>query len=181
MLDFSKNFFELFGLPQTLPVDTGTLSDRFHALQQALHPDRFAAAGEREKRLSMQASTRVNEAYQTLRDPFSGARYLLSLYTGETGTESKNTRDMDFLTEQMELREALAEAKSQDDPYAAVAAVMDRLAAQSERLLDQLTEQLRSPRSGSLEVARELVTKMQFVRKCQREAEQIEAELDDAL
>ena len=181
MLDYSKNFFELFGLPQVIPVDTKVLSDRFHALQQALHPDRYAAAGEREKRLSMQASTRVNEAYQTLRDPVAGARYLLSLYTRDTAPENKNTKDMGFLMEQMALREALAEAKSRPEPYAAVTAVMDRLVAQSDRLLDQLTERLNSPNSGNLEEARELVGKLQFVRKCQGEAEQVEAELDDGL
>jgi molecular chaperone HscB len=53
LLDFSQNHFELFGLPAVYPVDMEQLSERYRALQQTLHPDRYAAVGEREKRLSM--------------------------------------------------------------------------------------------------------------------------------
>ena len=181
MLDFSKNFFELFGLPETYPVNEELLSDRYHALQQAVHPDRFAAAGETEKRLSMQASTHVNEAYETLRDQLRSARYLLSLRTAKTGGENPNIQDTGFLLEQMELREALAVARSGSDPYAALQAVMDRLDLQCARLVAQLAERLNSLDSPGFDEADELLKKFQFVRKCQAEAEQLEGELDDRL
>jgi molecular chaperone HscB len=181
VLDFSRDYFELFGLPVAYPVDQEQLSERYRALQQALHPDRFAAAGEREKRLSMQASTRVNEAYQTLRDPLARARYLLSLHAEEIGTGSETTRDMAFLMEQMELRESLAEAKRRPDPYAAVTDVIDRLARQSAGLVAQLTVRLDAPAAEDLDEARELVRKLQFVYKCREDAERLEAELDEAL
>ena len=67
MLDFSRNHFELFGLPVGFDMDRDLLAERYLALQAAVHPDRFASAPDQERRLSMQASTRVNEAFQTLK------------------------------------------------------------------------------------------------------------------
>ena len=160
-------------------LDGSLLADRYRALQQALHPDRHAAAGEVEKRLSMQASTRVNDAFQTLKDPLERARYMLVLYTGDVGDDKETTQDMAFLTEQMELREALAEVKGQPDPTAAVAVVLDRLSMRSGALLDQLDAVLGAPSEKNLEAARELVRKLQFVAKCRAEAENLEAELDE--
>ena len=179
LLDFSQNHFELFGLPTAYPVDTEQLSERFRALQQTLHPDRFAAAGEREKRLSMQASTRVNEAYRVLKDPLERARYLLSIHAGDAGDDRETTKDGAFLMEQMELREALAGAKRAPDPYEVVARVLDRLAGLSEQLVAQLTVRLDRPSPEDLDEARELVRKLQFVHKCRAEAELIEADLDE--
>ena len=44
MLDFSKNYFELFGLPLDYSVDTSALADSYRNLQRVVHPDRFASA-----------------------------------------------------------------------------------------------------------------------------------------
>jgi molecular chaperone HscB len=180
-LDFSRNHFELFGLPIRYAIDTDLLADRYRALQHALHPDRFAAAGDREKRLSMQASVRVNEAFQLLKDPLERARYLLVLHTGDTDGENETTRDMAFLMEQMELRETLSEIKDQSDPTAAVSAVLDQLVDQTDNLVRQLESRLDDPEAEDLEEAQELVRKLQFVAKCRIEAENLEAELDDDL
>ena len=79
MLDFSKNFFELFGLPVGFLVDGQELAVRYRELQKVVHPDRYAAAGEQSQRLSLQGATLVNEAYETLKDPLKRARYLLTL------------------------------------------------------------------------------------------------------
>lgn len=181
MLDFSKNHFELFGLPTGYRIDAELLAERYRDLQHALHPDRYAASGDREKRLSMQASTRVNEAFHTLKDPLERARYLLSLHMGGAGGESDTTRDMAFLMEQMELREALSEVKGKPDPVAAVGAVLDRLLAQSADLIGQLEARLESPSAENMDAAQELVRKLQFVAKCRVEAENLEAELDELL
>ncbi len=181
MLDFSKNHFELFGLPTGYRIDTELLAERYRGLQHALHPDRYAASGDREKRLSMQASTHVNEAFQTLKDPVERARYLLSLHIGGVGGESETTGDMAFLMEQIELREAISEVKSKPDPAAAVGAVLDRLLEQSAVLIGQLEVRLEAPSAEDLDAARELVRKLQFVAKCRVEAENLEAELDELL
>lgn len=181
MLDFSKNNFDLFGLPVSYRVDAALLADRYRALQHALHPDRYAAAGDREKRLSMQASTRINEAFETLKSPLERGRYLLRVHTGELESGNETTKDMAFLMEQMALREALAEVREQPDPIAAVGLVLDRLLDQSRDLEAQLERRFDSPSAEDLEAARELVRKLQFVAKCRVEAENLEADLDELL
>jgi len=181
VLDFSKNHFELFGLPESFRVDPDLLAERYRALQQRLHPDRYAAAGDAEKRLSLQASTRVNEAFQILKDPLERARYLLSLHGGDFGDRKETTQDMAFLMEQMELRETLSGVKDQHDPIAAVGEVLDRLADQSGALVGELEALLETPSTEDLKTARELVRKLQFVDKCRLEAENLEAELEERL
>jgi len=181
MLDFSQNHFDLFGLPVSYRVDSDLLAERYRALQQALHPDRYAAAGDRERRLSMQASIRVNEAFETLKDPLARARYLLSLHSGDQGEhcdKQESTQDAAFLMEQMELREALTEIKDRPDPLAAVGEILDRLAYYSNLLVGKLETLLEAPSALDLETARGLVRKLQFVAKCRVEAEDLEAELE---
>jgi len=178
MLNFSKNHFELLGLPVSYRLDGKLLAERYHALQHALHPDRHAAAGDRERRLSMQASTRVNEAFRTLKEPLARARYLLSLHTGDWGDEQASTRDTAFLMEQMELREALAQVRDRPDPVTAVGEILDRLADHARVLTGELETLLETPSAQDLEAAREQVRKLQFVAKCRIEAENLEAELE---
>jgi len=178
VLDFSQDYFALFGLPVGFPLDRERLADAYRALQGAVHPDRFAAGSDQERRLSMQASTRVNEAFQTLKDPLSRARYLLVLHTGDPGMDNQTTRDAAFLMEQMELREALAEARGKSDPQAVIGAVLDQLQVQGRALHVELTCLFAEPTEDRLTAAREAVRKLQFLDKCRRDAEAMEAELD---
>lgn len=180
MLDFHQNHFRLFGLPEHFALDLDDLSERYLRLRQTVHPDLYATAGEREKRLSLQASTQVNEAYQTLKDPLARARYLLNLLTGGQGDDQETTKDMAFLMEQMELREALAEAREAPDPFAGITRVRDRLSRQSRQLIAQLATSLEPDADLDQEALRELIRKLQFVRKCEAEAEALEADLDEA-
>jgi molecular chaperone HscB len=176
VLDFSRNHFEIFGLPVGFALDRGLLAERFRALQTAVHPDRFARASDQERRLSMQASTRVNEGYQVLKDPLQRALYLLSLHA-DPGPDAV-PQDPDFLMEQMELRETLADARGARDPQGAVAGVLDYI-AQSERALGEtLTRLFANPGADDLIAAHAAVHKLQFLDKCRRDAEDLEADLD---
>lgn len=181
VVDGQKSYFELFGLPEQFALNPEDLSERYLHLRQMVHPDLYATAGGREKRLSLQASTLVNEAYQTLKDPLARARYLLELLTGNPGDDHETTKDMGFLMEQMELREALAEARGTSDPFTGVAAVKNQLADQSGHLIAKIAASLENVSDPDHEITRELIRKLQFVRKCQAEAETLEAELDEAL
>ena len=106
MVDFSQNYFELFGMPTGFALDTGSLAARYRELQKVVHPDRFAASGERSQRLSLQRATLVNEAYQTLKDPLRRAQYLLEIKAGGQALQESTLNDPEFLMRQMELREA---------------------------------------------------------------------------
>ncbi len=181
MLDFSKNYFELFGLPVDYVVDTDHLSTHYRELQKAVHPDRFANSTEQERRLSMQGSVRINEAYETLKDPILRARYLLSLHGIDMEHGQETTRDAAFLMEQMELREALEEARNQPDPYQVIAAFMADVNQRINALIAQMAIQFEAATPEQLEAARENLRKMQFLKKLRFDAESLESELDDAL
>jgi len=112
------NHFELFGLAPSFALDAGALERAFRDLQAKVHPDRFAQAGDAERRASMQWSTRANEAYRLLKDPVQRARYLLELHGVDTGFETDTAMPGDFLARQIDLREALAEAKQKQDTAA---------------------------------------------------------------
>jgi len=76
-----------------------------------VHPDRFARAGDAERRASLQWTTRVNEAFQILKNPVSRARHLLELQGVDVAFETNTAMPTEFLMRQMELRENLEEAK----------------------------------------------------------------------
>ena len=124
----------------------------------------------------MQASTRVNEAFQTLKDPLQRALYLLTLYPPPTSKAIPH--DTDFLMEQMELRETLAEAKDARDPLGAVAGVLDHIAASERVIYGDLSRLFTHPGPDDLASAQAAVEKLQFLDKCRRDAEALEAELD---
>lgn len=178
MLDFSKNYFELFGLPASYRVDAQELARRYRELQNEVHPDRYAHASEQEKRVAMQGSTHLNEALETLKDPILRGHYLLKLYGQEMGV-SANTQDAAFLMEQLELREELAEAKRASDPYAVTGRIRGEVRERSELFMEQLGNLFENPGPAQLAAAREVLTKMQFLQKLRYDAELLEAELDE--
>lgn len=110
-MDFNADYFSLFQLPRTFRQDTSALDNRFREVQGQVHPDKFVQAGDAERRLSLQWATRANEAYQTLKKPLSRAQYLLHLAGHEVEGENNNAMPPEFLMEQMEWREAVAEAR----------------------------------------------------------------------
>ncbi|MCB1850220.1 MAG: co-chaperone HscB [Gammaproteobacteria bacterium] len=181
MLDFSKNYFELFGLPVGYIIDKGQLAERYRELQRVVHPDRFANASEQEKRLSLQRAARINQAYHTLKDPIERGRYLLSLNGIEMDVRQETTRDSVFLMEQLELREELEAARAKPDPYATIAELMAEVNQRFSNMVGEMAIQFESATPEQLEAAREILRKMQFMQKLRHDAEELEAELDEAL
>lgn len=109
-LSLSSNDFELFGFPQQFDIDIAALDQTWKQLQKQVHPDQFSAQGAADKRLAMQWSVRVNEAYQRLKHPVRRAAYLCELH-GEPVNAEHNTRmPSEFLIQQMQWREELEES-----------------------------------------------------------------------
>src|SRR3954451_10359610 len=106
-----QNHFELFGLQAAFGIDSEVLEKAYREIQARVHPDRFAHAGDAERRASLQWTTRVNEAYRTLKDPVQRAKHLLELHGVEVAFETNTAMPPEFLMQQMELRETLEEAK----------------------------------------------------------------------
>ncbi len=177
----SPTHFELFGLRQSFAIDRQQLDERFRELQRTAHPDRFASASDLERRISAQHATRINEAYQVLKDPLRRGRYLLGLAGIEFDDEHRTTRDTGFLMEQMELREALGEVRAAQEPFAALAEIQDRIGNDIQALVAGLTELFAGGDAASLQAAGEALMKLQFFRRLQDEAVELEVTLEDEL
>ena len=169
--DFSRNHFELFGLPVAYSVDSSRLERGYRDLQTRVHPDRHAAGSEAERRVAMQWATRANEAYRTLRDPLDRARYLLHLKGYETREESNTAMPPDFLMQQMEWRESVAEVAGARDA-AGLSRLQGEIAKDRAAMLDLLARAL--DREANYDAGCSLVRKLRFLDK-------IEEEIGDAL
>jgi molecular chaperone HscB len=136
-IDFSRNHFELFGLPARFAVDGAALEHAYREMQRSVHPDRYAAADDAQKRLALQASARANEAYRTLRDPVARAEYLLSLRGVDAAGDSDTRLSVAFLTRQLERREAAEEATHARDA-GALAALVDEVRREADALATEV-------------------------------------------
>ncbi|MBV2090225.1 MAG: co-chaperone HscB [Candidatus Thiodiazotropha sp. (ex Ctena orbiculata)] len=181
MLDFSKNYFDLFGLPVGYIVDVSSLADRYRDLQRVVHPDRYANGTEQERRLSVQGASLINEAFETLKDPVARAAYLLSLHGVEMDVQNESTQDMEFLMQQMELREELESLREQAGPYETLLDLSGRINKQITDLVAQMAMQFETPNDEQLQEAREILRKMRFLQKLRAETERVEADLEDSL
>jgi molecular chaperone HscB len=170
-MDISSNHFDLLGLPARYSLDAPELERHYRELQSQVHPDRFAAGSEAERRVAMQWATRTNEAYRTLRDPVGRARYLLSLKGFDTGEESNTSMPADFLMQQMEWREAVGEARASDDAQA-LERVREDLEGSRRDMLAMLARALDA--DANYDAGCSLVRKLRFLEK-------LEEEIDDAL
>jgi molecular chaperone HscB len=176
-LDFSKNHFELFGLPVEFDIDAASLSARYQSLQSALHPDRYASGTERERRLSMQAASQVNEAYRVLRSPLARASYILSLHGIDLDTERDTRMSPMFLMQQMEWREQLDDARSIGKPEL-LGDLQDELDAAQRDIAREAAELIEAE---DWPQARDALRRWQFLDKLAREADDAAAALEDAL
>jgi molecular chaperone HscB len=153
-------------------VDAAALESAYRDIQSRIHPDRHAHAGDAERRASMQWTTRVNEAYRTLKSPVQRAKYLLEMNGVDVAFETNTQMPADFLVRQLELREALAEAKA---PQA-----LDRLheeVSQQMRALEQGLEDLIDARRDFASAAAQ-VRKLMFLHKLAEEIERSYEEIE---
>ena len=111
----NEDHFSLVDLPREFALEVAELERRFRERSRQLHPDRFARAEPRERRLSLERATRLNDAYRTLKDWRLRAGFLLRLAGSDVFAEGRTYADPDFLEEQLEWREALALAQSDGD------------------------------------------------------------------
>jgi molecular chaperone HscB len=138
-MDLSYSDFELFALPQRFEQDRSEIDQRWKELQREAHPDKFAAQGAAAQRIALQWSVRINEAYQRLKDPLKRAEYLCELRGAPIEKHSNTAMPGDFLIEQMDWREALDEADSEDELDALSGSVLRRrreMLARIQELLD---------------------------------------------
>ncbi|HPT49623.1 MAG TPA: Fe-S protein assembly co-chaperone HscB [Accumulibacter sp.] len=170
-MDFNTDHFALFDLPRVFRLDAAVLDQRYRDLQSRVHPDRHASAGEVDRRLSLQWATRVNEAAQTLKKPLARAKYLLHLAAHDLGDENNARMPVEFLVEQMEWREAVADARAAGDD--------EELEHLRHRLLDEIRERY-DELAGLLDDRRDFEQAADRVRRLMF-IEKLLVDIDDAI
>jgi molecular chaperone HscB len=112
------DLFAAVGLTRGYDLDPEELERQFRERSRQLHPDRFARASLRERRISLERMMRLNDAYRTLKDARKRAGYLLKVLGKDPAAEARTQHDPEFLEEQLELREMLALAREKGDQRA---------------------------------------------------------------
>ncbi|MCX7960724.1 MAG: Fe-S protein assembly co-chaperone HscB [Burkholderiales bacterium] len=165
-----SNHFELFGLAPKYALDAEALERAWRAVQASVHPDRYAAAGAAERRAALAWSARANEAYRMLKDPVERARHLLELAGVDPRFETDTAMPEAFLERQLELREALAEARAARDA-ARLAQLREEVLAAARAREAAIAERIDVARDYAGAAA--LVRELQFLRR-------LAQEIDDA-
>ncbi|MCL4783171.1 MAG: Fe-S protein assembly co-chaperone HscB [Bryobacterales bacterium] len=111
----TPDFYAFFGYPETLDIDLDDLQEAFYARSRQLHPDRFARASAEDRDLSLRASSLLNDAYRTLRDPLKRAEYVLARHGFDVGQQRSSNVPPELLEEVFELNMALEELRSGDE------------------------------------------------------------------
>ena len=165
-----QNHFELFGLAPAFALEAEALERSYREIQSRVHPDRFAHAGDAERRASLQWTTRVNEAYRTLKDPVQRGKHVLELHGVDVAFETNTQMPADFLLQQLELREELEGSIAKRDPEA-LDGMRARLRTQMKGLESAIGEAIdaRKDYAG----AADLVRKLMFL-------DRLDAEIDAA-
>jgi molecular chaperone HscB len=139
----ARDHFEVLGLPRVYHLDAAELESRYLALQMQTHPDRFAKALPRERLEAVVRNTELNDAYKVLKHDVRRAEYLLKLEGIDIGDEKPQSTtgatkqlvvDPKLLIEVMELREALAEARSEGQDAQVGALTQDVAGRQAEAM-----------------------------------------------
>lgn len=114
-LDPSVDHFARLGLARAWQLDRDALERNYLAGARVVHPDRFASSDSATRRLAMEHSAALNEAYRVLRDPVLRAEYLVELAGIDLDSSDKQSGaphpSQAFLIEMIELREQLEDAQ----------------------------------------------------------------------
>src|SRR5260370_15818789 len=134
------DYFAIFGLPRKLWIEMDGLEKRFLQLSWKLHPDNFVNATERERELSLEKSSQLNDAYRVLRDPVARVEYLLGIEGMRKEGEHKQQAPPELLEEVFELNESLDELREAKAQGGDLAALKSRLEGAGKNFQAKLVE-----------------------------------------
>ena len=136
--------FDVLGLPRGVDVDRAELERAYRERSLRLHPDRTGKDDPRERRLSLERTALLNEAYRTLRTPEPRAFYLLKLHGLDLQKDEARavTVPPEVLEQVLDLREQLDSARTAGDDEQ-VSALSDRVRVQSASTLQAAQSALR--------------------------------------
>ena len=136
--------FDVLGLPRGVDVDKAELERAYRERSLRLHPDRAGKDEPRERRLALERTALLNEAYRTLRAPEPRAFYLLKLHGLDLLKEEARAVAVppQVLEDVLDLREQLDAARAAGDEDQ-VSGLSDRVRVQSATALSAAQTALR--------------------------------------
>ena len=109
-----SDFFSFLDLPRKLNLDMVRLDERYRTLSRQFHPDYFYNATPAERRLSLERSSYLNDAYRALKDPVKRVEHLLTIEGLAPKNEQEASRQVPagLLEEVFALNEELDEVRA---------------------------------------------------------------------
>lgn len=126
------NYFELYGLPVLMKVDSNEIKEKFYELSRKYHPDFHVQAGETEQADVLEKSADVNKAYKVFQNTDDTIKYVLQL-KDLIHDEEKYELDPEFLMEVMDINEELMELETSADNEA-----LEKCMLKTKELLTQI-------------------------------------------
>ncbi len=124
-------------LPKRFDLSVDVLEQAWKQASSRVHPDRFATASAAEKRVAVQWASRINDAYQTLKNPLSRAAYMCELEDFPIQAESNTAMSTEFLMTQMQWREQLDDVRA-DPQHNGVDELLQEIKAKQAELFDEM-------------------------------------------
>jgi molecular chaperone HscB len=119
-------FYEALDLEPKLALDLDDLKRRFYERSRQWHPDRFARGSPEEQEKALEMTAVLNDAFRTLRDPFTRAAYFFR----EKKIDLPKEAPPEVLKEFFELNMELEELRGGDE------SVRPQVATAYERILE---------------------------------------------
>ena len=177
-IDLTRNYFELFDFAESYAINQEQLAEKYRIFQAELHPDRFANASEQERRISVQTTAFVNEAYATLKSDLKRAHYLLRLSSIEFNADTETSSDAEFLMQTMELHEQVEKASHTEQPVQSLQDLSLQLKQNQQDLINQFETQFNA---DDLISAKDTALKLQFYERLTNQVRKQQEKLEDEL
>jgi molecular chaperone HscB len=170
--------FEALGVELGWKVEGKELKKQLLRLSRAVHPDFFATADDATRERAEEASAILNSAFETLKDDFRRADWLVKILGGPSDSEERQMPQV-FLMQVMEWNEVLDDARSAAQGSAewnAVVALEQELATEREARFTAIAGHLDPlPTKGAENLAptRQELNAVRYIDKTQSEVKQL--------
>jgi molecular chaperone HscB len=177
-----RSYYDVLGYDhEFLMLDAGDLEKRFFELSKLYHPDRFANKSPLEIQISHDCSAAVNNAYRTLRNPVTRAKYFVEKKFGSTEEKSAKV-PMDMADQFFEIQDVLDSIRDSHEtpPSETVREVREEEAMFGKKIVD-LDQKLRAkfseydaaPADTVLQEMQEILSERSYIRSFLRQIDRV--------
>ena len=109
------NYFDFYNISISFNVDAAALKKTFYSYSKKYHPDFYTLESDERQAEILELSTLNTQAYKTLSDAERRMKYVLEL-TGAMGEEGQNKLPQAFLSDMMDINEAIMDLELDPNP-----------------------------------------------------------------